>query len=56
MEKHKPPTADILVLDSPYLDVQREDPDEHIDPFDPMEPIELVERPRDAPPTKWRPS
>lgn len=50
MEEHDTPTIEITVLDSPHSDVQREDPDENIDPVNP------VESPRGAPPTKRRPS
>ena len=55
MEEHEAPTTEIPVLDSPHVEVQREEPDEHVDLADPMEIVEPIERPIDAPPTKRRP-
>jgi hypothetical protein len=48
------PTTEILVPNSPHAEVQREEPNEHVDPTNPMERVEPFERPIYAPPAKRR--
>jgi hypothetical protein len=55
-DEHEAPTTEIPVPDSPPAEVQREEPDEHIDPTDPMDIVEPIERPLDAPLVKRRPT
>ena len=44
----------IPVPDSPHAEIQREEPDEHVDPTDPMEIVEPIERLINAPRAKRR--
>lgn len=64
MEEEAPRAIEIPVPDDPYVDIQKEEQDvlddlvldDPADLVDPMEPVEPSKRPRDAPPTKRRPT
>lgn len=60
IEEHEAPyDVEDPTLDTPHSAIQREEhdsPDEILDSVDPMEPVVPSQRPRDAPPTKRRPT